>query len=159
LLDPNLPEVDVEVRDVEAAARTVGRRVLVVKAASTGEFNPAFATFVPAGIGALLVGSGALFTSQRARLVVLSARHAIPSSYVDREFAVAGGLMSYGPNQTDAYRRAGVYAGRMLKGEKASDLPVEQPTKFEMVINLGTASALGITVPNSMQLITDEVIE
>jgi putative tryptophan/tyrosine transport system substrate-binding protein len=159
LLDPNLPELDVEVRDVEAAARTIGRQVLVVKAASTGEFNPAFATFVQAGIGALLVGGGALFTSQRARLVVLSARHAIPSSYVDREFAVAGGLMSYGPNQTDAYRRAGVYAGRMLKGEKAGDLPVEQPTKFEMVINLGTASALGITVPNSMQLIADEVIE
>jgi putative tryptophan/tyrosine transport system substrate-binding protein len=159
LLDPNLAEVDVEVRDVEVAARTIGRRVLVVKAASTREFNPAFATFVQAGIGALLVGSGALFTSQRARLVVLSARHAIPSSYVDREFAVAGGLMSYGPNQTDAYRRAGVYAGRMLRGEKAGDLPVEQPTKFEMVINLGTASALGITVPNSMQLIADEVIE
>jgi ABC-type uncharacterized transport system substrate-binding protein len=159
LLDPNLPEVDVEVRDVEAAARTIGRRVLVVKIASAAEFKPAFATFVQAGIGALLVGSGALFTSQRARLVVLSARHVIPSSYVDREFAVAGGLMSYGPNQTDAYRRAGVYAGRILKGEKAGDLPVEQPTKFEMVINLGTASALGITVPNSMQLIADEVIE
>ena len=133
LLDPNLPEVDMEVRDVEVAARTIGRRVLVVKAANTGEFNPAFATFVQAGIGALLVGSGSLFTSQRARLIVLSARHAIPTSYVDREFAVAGGLMSYGPNQSDAYRRAGVYAGRMLRGEKAGDLPVEQPTKFEMV--------------------------
>src|SRR3981189_1225859 len=91
LLDPNLAEIDVEGPDAEAAARTIGRRVLVVKAASAAEFNPAFATFVQAGIGALLVGSGALFTSQRARLVVLSARHAIPSSYVDREVAVAGG--------------------------------------------------------------------
>jgi putative tryptophan/tyrosine transport system substrate-binding protein len=159
LLDPNLPEVELELRDVEVAAQTIGRRVLVVKAASPSEFNAAFATFVQAGVGALLVGGGPFFTSQRQRLAVLSARHAIPSSYTDRQFAVAGGLMSYGPSQTDGYRRAGVYAGRILKGEKAGDLPVDQPTKFELVINLGTATALGMTVPNSMQLIADEVIE
>ena len=118
LLDPNLPEVDVELRDAEAAARIIGRRNLVVKAASPIEFNTAFTTIVQASVGALLVGGGPFFTSQRHRLAVLSARHAIPSSYTEREFAVAGGLMSYGPSQADAYRRAGVYAGRILKGEK-----------------------------------------
>jgi len=129
------------------------------KAASPSELNAAFGSIIQAGVGALLVGGGPFFSSQRQRLAVLSARHAIPSSYTDREFAVAGGLMSYGPSQTDAYRRAGIYAGRILKGEKAGDLPVEQPTKFEFVINVGTAAALGIAVPNSMQLIADEVIE
>jgi putative ABC transport system substrate-binding protein len=159
LLDPNLPEVDLELRDVEVAAQSIGRRVLVVKVASLGEFSGAFARMVQAGVGALLVGGGPLFTSQRHRLAILSARHVIPSSYTDREFVVAGGLMSYGPSQTDAYRRAGGYAGRILKGEKAGNLPVEQPTKFALVINLGTATALGITVPSAMQLIADEVIE
>ena len=159
LLDPNLPEFDVELRDVEIAAKTIGRRVLFFKAASPSELNAAFGSIIQAGVGALLVGGGPFFSSQRQRLAVLSARHAIPSSYTDREFAVAGGLMSYGPSQTDAYRRAGIYAGRILKGEKAGDLPVEQPTKFEFVINVGTAAALGIAVPNSMQLIADEVIE
>jgi ABC-type uncharacterized transport system substrate-binding protein len=159
LVDPNIPEYDVQSRDAEAAARTIGRRALVVKAASPGEINAAFATFVQAGVGALLVGGSAFLTSQRHRLAVLSARHAIPTSYTDREFVVAGGLMSYGPSQSDAYRRAGVYAGRILKGEKPGDLPVEQPTKFELVINLGTAIALGLAVPNAMQLLADEVIE
>jgi putative tryptophan/tyrosine transport system substrate-binding protein len=159
LVDPNLPEFDVMLRDAEAAAKTIGRRALVVKAASPGEINAAFAKLVQAGVGALLVGGSAFLTSQRHRLVVLSARHAIPTSYTEREFAVVGGLMSYGPSQTDAYRRAGVYAGRILKGEKAGDLPVEQATKFELVINLGTATALGIAVPNAMQLLADEVIE
>jgi putative tryptophan/tyrosine transport system substrate-binding protein len=159
LINSNLPEHDVELRDAEAAAKSLGRRILGVKAGRPSDFHPAFATMVQAGVGALLVGGGAFFTSQRHRLVVLSARHAIPSSYSEREYAVAGGLMSYGPSQADAYRRAGVYAARILKGEKAGDLPVEQPTKFELVINLGTAMTLGITVPNAMQLIADEVIE
>jgi putative ABC transport system substrate-binding protein len=149
LVDPNIPEVDVELRDADVAARTLGRRVLAVKAASPSEFSAAFATIVQAGVGALLVGGSPFFTSQRQRLAVLSARHAIPTSYPERQFAVAGGLMSYGPSQTDAYRRAGIYAGRILKGEKAGDLPVDQPTKFELVMNLGTAMALGITVPTS----------
>jgi ABC-type uncharacterized transport system substrate-binding protein len=161
LVNSNLPEHDVELRDAEAAAKSIGLRVLSVKAGrpSDYDFHSAFATLVQAGVGALHVGGGGFFTAQRHRLVVLSARHAIPSSYSEREYAVAGGLMSYGPSQADAYRRAGVYAGRILKGEKAGDLPIEQPTKFELVINLGTATALGITVPNAMQLIADEVIE
>jgi ABC-type uncharacterized transport system substrate-binding protein len=159
LVNSNLPEHDLELRDAEAAAKSIGVRVLSVKAGRPSDFYSAFATMVQARVGALLVGGGAFFTSQRHRLVVLSARHAIPSSYPLRDYVEAGGLTSYGPSQADAYRRAGVYAGRILKGEKAGDLPVEQPTKFELVINLGTAMALGITVPNAMQLIADEVIE
>ena len=159
LLDPNGPEFDVELREAEAAGRIIGRRIRVVKAGRPSEIHTAFATMVQAGVGALLVGGSPFTTSQRQRLAVLSARHAIPSSYPEREFAVAGGLMSYGPSQTDAYRRAGLYAARILKGEKAGDLPVDQPTKFELVINLGTATALGVTIPREMQLIADEVIE
>ena len=162
LLDPNQMEGGMfaqQLQDAEAAAATIGRRVLAVKAASAGEFNAAFSTIVQAGVGALLVGGGPFFTSQRQRLALLSARHAIPTSYAEREFAVVGGLMSYGPSQTDAYRRAGVYAARILKGEKAGDLPVDQATKFELVINLGTAATLGIAVPTALQLLADEVIE
>ena len=162
LLDPNQMEGGMfaqQLQDAEAAAATIGRRVLAVKAASAGEFNAAFSTIVQAGVGALLVGGGPFFTSQRQRLALLSARHAIPTSYAEREFAVAGGLMSYGPSQADAYRRAGVYAARILKGEKAGDLPVDQATKFELVINLGTAATLGIAVPTALQLLADEVIE
>ena len=159
LLDPDGAEFDVEARDAEATARTIGRRVLVMKAERPSEIHAAFATMVQAGVGALLVGGSPFTTSQRQRLAVLSARHAIPSSYSDREFAVAGGLLSYGPSQTDAYRRAGIYAARILKGEKPGDLPIDQPTKFELVINLGTAAALGFTIPTAMQLLADEVIE
>jgi putative ABC transport system substrate-binding protein len=159
LVDPNLPEHELEVRDAEVAAKTLGRRVLVVKAASPGDFIPVFEKLVQAGAGALLVGGSAFLTSQRHRLAVLSARHAIPASFPEREFVMAGGLLSYGPSQTDAYRRAGIYAGRILKGEKPGDLPVDQPTKFELVINLGTAKMLGVSIPNAMQLIADEVIE
>ena len=159
LLDANLPEHDLEGREAEAAATAIGRRALVVKAARPSDFQAAFTTIVQAGVGALMVGSGAFLTSQRQRLVVLSARHAIPTIYAEREYPMAGGLISYGPSQSDAYRRAGIYTGRILKGEKPGDLPVEQATKFELVINLGTATTLGISVPNAMQLLADEVIE
>jgi putative ABC transport system substrate-binding protein len=159
LLDPNLPDADGELRSVEAAGKALGRRVLVVKAAAVHELDAAFATIAQASAGALHVGSGPFFTSQRQRLVVLSARHGLPSSYPDREYVAAGGLLSYGSNQTDAYRRAGIYVARILRGEKPGDLPVEQPTRFELVINLGTAKTLGLTVPNSMQLLADEVID
>ena len=159
LLDPNTMEVGVQLREAEAAAATIGRGLLGVKAASPGEFNAAFASIVQAGVGALLVGGGPFFTSQRQRLALLSARHAIPTSYTEREFALAGGLMSYGPSQADAYRRAGSYAARILKGERAGELPVDQAAKFELVINLGTAATLGIAVPTALQLLADEVIE
>jgi len=159
LLDPNLPDTNGELRSVEAAGKTLGRRVLVVKAAAVHELDAAFATIAQASAGALHVGSGPFFTSQRQRLVVLSARHGLPSSYPDREYVAAGGLLSYGSNQADAYRRAGIYVARILRGEKPSDLPVEQPTRFELVINLGTAKTLRLTVPNSMQLLADEVID
>ena len=159
LVDANLPEHDLEGREAEAAARAIGRRALVVKATRPSDFQAAFATMVQAGVGALVVGSGAFFTSQRQRLVVLSARHAIPTIYTEREYPMAGGLISYGPSQGDAYRRAGIHTGRILKGEKPGDLPVDQATKFELVINLGTATTLGISVPNAMQLLADEVIE
>ena len=159
LLDPNYPEIELVAKDAEEAGRTIGRQVLIVKAASEREFNTAFATIVQAGAGALLVGGGPFFNNQRRQLVALAARHALPASYVNREYVEAGGLMSYGASQTDAYRRAGSYVGRILKGAKPADLPVELASKFELVINLATAKALGLAVPSSMQLLADEVIE
>ena len=159
LQDANLPEVAVELQDAEVAAKALGLRAVSVKAVTPGELNAAFATMVQEGVGALLVGGGPLMVSQRQRLALLSARHAIPTSYADRAFVVAGGLLSYGPSQVDAYRRAGVYAARILKGEKAGDLPVELPTKFELVINAGTAKILGLDVPPHLQQIADELIE
>jgi putative ABC transport system substrate-binding protein len=159
LLDPNLVEFDGELRAIQAAAKTIGRSVEVVKATAADELGAAFSTIVQAGTNALHVGSGPFLTSQRQRLILLSARHAIPSSYTDREYVTSGGLLSYGPSQVDAYRRAGIYAARIIRGEKAGDLPVELPRKYELVINLGTAKLLGLTVPNSMLLLADEIIE
>ena len=157
--DPNQPETELEVREAEAASQAIGRQILIVKAANESEFNAAFATIVQARAGALLVLSGPVFLNQRRQLVALAARHAVPASYVVREYAEAGGLMSYGPSQTDAFRRAGIYVGRILKGAKLADLPIELASKFELVINMKTARALGLTVPSSMQLLADEVIE
>ncbi len=159
LLDSNYPEIEIAAKDAEAAGRSIGQQVLIVKAASEREFDAAFATMVQAGAGALLVGGGPIFNNRRRELVALAARHALPASYVNREYADDGGLMSYGASQTDGYRRAGIYAGRVLKGMKPADLPVELATKFELVLNLRTAKALGLTVPSSMQLLADEVIE
>lgn len=137
----------------------MGRQLLIVKAASESEFDAAFAAIVQARAGALLVGGGPFFNSRRRQLVALAARHGLPASYVNREYVEAGGLMSYGASQTDAYRRAAGHVAQILKGAKPADIPVELASKFELVINLATAKALGLAVPNSMQLLADEVIE
>jgi putative ABC transport system substrate-binding protein len=159
LLDPNYPEMERVEKDAQETGRAIGRPVVIVKAASEREFNPAFATIAQAGAGALLVGGGPFFNNQRRQLVALAARLALPASYVNRVYVEAGGLMSYGASQTDAYRRAGSYVGRILKGAKPADMPVELASKFELVINLATAKALGLAVPSSVQLLADEVIE
>jgi putative ABC transport system substrate-binding protein len=145
--------------DVQEAARVVGRQINILYASSERELETAFATLAPSRAGALLVGSDPYFNTRRDQIIALAARHAIPAIYEWREFAMAGGLMSYGTSITDAYRQAGVYTGRVLKGEKPADLPVMQATKFDFVINLKTAKVLGLAVPNSMQLLADEVIE
>src|SRR5215831_5077071 len=159
LHDPNGPDVESQSRDLEEAARAIGRQILMVNAASEREFHAAFAKVVQAGAGGLLIGSGPFFLSQRRQLVALAGRHALPTMYNQREYAEVGGLISYGPSQSDAYRRAGVYVGRILKGEKPGDLPVEVGAKFELVINLATAKAFGVEIPPMLLALADEVIE
>jgi putative ABC transport system substrate-binding protein len=150
---------ETQLEDVQAAARAVGRQVAIARVASERDFDAAFEQFVKAGAGALLDPGGAMTTGQRRHIVALAIRHAMPALYTLREFVDVGGLMSYGPSQAHAYRRAGIYAGRILKGEKAGDLPVELPTKYELVINLATAKALGLEVPPMLLARADEVIE
>ncbi len=146
-------------RDVEAAARTIGLQIQVLNASTSQEIDAAFATFVRERPDALFVGPDPFFTSRRVQLATLATRHAIPAAYSVRDYAEAGGLMSYGANVTDAYRQVGVYAGRILKGAKPADLPVVQASKFELVINAETARMLGLTVPPSLLARADEVIE
>jgi ABC-type uncharacterized transport system substrate-binding protein len=147
------------IRDVQSAASEKNVQVQVVNAASEDQFEPAFALLVNARADAILVGNDPFFYSHRENLVSLAARHAIPAVYEWRDFVVAGGLMSYGTSLRDMYRQAGGYVGRILSGAKPADLPVLQPTKFELVINLKTAKALGITVPQSLLQRADEIIE
>jgi putative ABC transport system substrate-binding protein len=146
-------------KDVEVAARAIGQQLIVLSASNANEIQAAFATFAQRGVGALIVTSSAFTFSHREEIVALAARYGLPASYSVREFTTAGGLMSYAASITDAYRQVGVYAGRILKGEKPGDLPVVQSTKFEFVINLKTAKRLGLTVPLIMQMTADEVIE
>jgi putative ABC transport system substrate-binding protein len=159
LMNPSSPTTEADRSNVQIAAQAIGQQLVILDASSEGDIETAFATFVQSGASALLVGSGAFFFSHREQVITMAARHALPASYVWREAAVAGGLMSYGPSITDAYRQAGNYAGRILKGEKPADLPILRSTKFEMVINLKTAKALGLDVPLHLQQIADEIIE
>jgi putative ABC transport system substrate-binding protein len=159
LEDLSSPGTEAERTDVQAAAQAIGLQLIIIDVNNDSDIETAIASFVQRGAGALLVGAGAFVTSKRESIAVLAARHAIPAMYVEREGAVAGGLMSYGPSQSEAYRQAAIYAGRILKGEKPADLPVMQSTKFEFVLNLKTAKALGLTVPMIVQMTADEVIE
>jgi ABC-type uncharacterized transport system substrate-binding protein len=159
LLHELIPKSASQMRETEEAGRTIGRQVLIVKAADERDFAAAFGTIVQAGAGGLLLGGGPFFFSRRRQLATMAARHALPAIGQTRSFAEAGVLMSYGASVTDAYRRAGHYAGRILKGAKPADMPVELATKFDLVINLATAKALGLDVPDKLLALADEVIE
>jgi putative tryptophan/tyrosine transport system substrate-binding protein len=159
LLNPNFPGAERQLRDAEAAAGALGLQLIVLRASTEREIDAAFATMAQQGASALVVGGDPSFIARREQIVSLAARHAIPTIYPVRDFAVAGGLMSYGTDFADAYRQAGVYTGRIVRGEKPADMPVQRSTKFEFVINLKTARTLGVTIPAGVFSIADEVIE
>jgi putative ABC transport system substrate-binding protein len=159
LVNPNNPNAHIDTPELQDAARTLGQSVILVRASTVTEIDAVFATLRDRRVSALLVNSDPFFLARRDQFVSLAARHAIPASYFVREFVAAGGLISYGVNLADGYRQVGIYAGRILKGVKPADLPVVQPTKFELVINLKTAKALGLTVPNTLLVSADEVID
>jgi putative ABC transport system substrate-binding protein len=159
LVNPNYPGAETQVRDVQEAATQLGVQLVIVIANAASDFDAAFATLIQKKAGALLVCASPFFYSVHDRLVAQAARHSVPAIYEWREFAVAGGLMSYGTSLADAYGQAGVFAGRILKGAKPADLPAVQSTKFELVINLKTAKALGLDVSPGLSSIADEIIE
>jgi putative tryptophan/tyrosine transport system substrate-binding protein len=159
LQDPNFSQHQIVTREIETAAAAMGQKIVTLNASRPQEIDAAFATLLKAGAGALLVGPGPFLSSWRSQVIGLAALNAIPASYFDRGAVDAGGLISYGASMTDAYRRAGIYVARILKGEKPGDLPVELPTKYELVINLKTANALGLTVPPSLVARADDVIQ
>jgi putative tryptophan/tyrosine transport system substrate-binding protein len=159
LVNANRPGVEVEERDLLAAARNLGRELVVLRTDDDPSIEAAFASFAKRGITGVLVGADALFNNHRQLVVSLAARYAMAGVYPWREYVTAGGLVSYGPNLSEGYRLSGLYVGRILKGEKAADLPVIQPAKFELVINLKTAKTLGLIVPPTLLARADEVIE
>jgi putative tryptophan/tyrosine transport system substrate-binding protein len=159
LINPNYADAENQLRDVQEAAARLGVQLVIVRANAESDFNAAFSTVVQQRSGALQVCASPFFNNRREQLVVLAARHALPTIYEWRDFAAAGGLMSYGTSLADAYRQVGVYTGLILKGAKPADLPIVQATRFEFVINLSTAKALGIEVPPTLLARADEVIE
>jgi putative ABC transport system substrate-binding protein len=159
LLNPTTPIAETLSRDLQAAARTLGLKLHILHASRESDFDPAFATFAQLKASGLVIGLDPFFTSRRAQLAALTVRHAVPAIYLYREFAAAGGLMSYGGSYTETTRQVGIYTGRILKGEKPANLPVQQVTKVELIINLKTAKALGLTVPLPLLGRADEVIE
>jgi putative ABC transport system substrate-binding protein len=159
LVNLNYPSAATEVQDVQAGARALCLEIAVFNAPGESDFAPAFTALVGQKMAGLLVGDDPFLQSHRDQLVRLAARHSVPTIYFSRDFADAGGLMTYGPSITDAYRLVGVYTGRILKGEKPADLPVMQPTKYELVINLKTAKSLGLEIPPTLLARADEVIE
>jgi putative tryptophan/tyrosine transport system substrate-binding protein len=159
LLNPTNANFQAQLRGVQDAASALGQQVSMQSASTEREIDAAFATVTGSGAGALLVGSDPFFNSERDQVIALAARHAIPAIYEGREFAMAGGLASYGASLANAHRQAAIYAGRILGGEKPADLPIVQPTKFEFVINLKTAKVLGLDVPSGLSATADEIIE
>jgi putative tryptophan/tyrosine transport system substrate-binding protein len=153
------PETDAERNDVQAAAQAMGQKLVVHDVVGLRDIEMAFATFVERKVGVVLVGSGAFLFANRAHVLALAARHALPASYSQRELAADGGLMSYGSNQSESYRHAGLYVARILKGDSPANLPVMRSTTLELVVNLKTAKALGIAVPDRLIALADEVIE
>jgi len=159
LINPTHPAAETASKDLQAAARTIGLEFLVLHASTEHDFDTVFATLAQVRAGALVIGADAYFVSRSEQLAALTVHHAVPAISLSREFAVAGGLMSYGTSVVDAYRQLAIYAGRILKGEKPADLPMQQITKVELIINLKTARALGLTVPLPLLGRADEVIE
>jgi putative ABC transport system substrate-binding protein len=159
LVNQNSSQGQAQPKDAQEAARGLGQRLVVLNGGSDEEIDAAFASLAQQQVGGLLVGSDPFFDPRRNRLIALAARYAVPAIYQFRDYALAGGLMSYGASITDLYQQVGIYVGKILKGDKPADLPVQQPTKFEFVINLKTAKALGLTFPPGLLAIADEVIE
>jgi ABC-type uncharacterized transport system substrate-binding protein len=159
LVNPDNPNAASETSDMETATRSIGKQSVLLRASTDRQLDAAFTSLVEQRASALAIAGDTFFLSRREQLVALVARYAIPASYPSREFVVAGGLMSYGASITDMYRLAGVYTGRILKGEEPANLPVMQPTKFELTINLKTAKAFGLQIPDKLLAIADEVIE
>jgi putative ABC transport system substrate-binding protein len=159
LVNPDDPVTDVETRNLQDAARSLRLQLHVLPARTSSQIDAAFGTLVELGARAIVVSTDPFLTNQRAQIVALAARHAVPAIYVWREYAAAGGLMSYGTDFADAYRQADVYTGKILNGAKPADLPVEQVVKVELVINLTTAKTLGLTIPQALLGRADEIIE